>query len=327
MAEAYTTDEQASEILDILAADEPDNDTGPSVDIAPDADEAPAREQADKIAAEDTPPAKTATEAEAEAKATPIEPPVSWDADGKELFKTLPRAAQEKLAKRESERESKFTKTQQEIAEAKKAAEADRTAVQSERQTYAKNLQHVIEMAETMDPILAAGRKKDWAKASAENPIDTQTEWFAYQQRLTQLKQLQDEKDRVDQSMRGDLLKTSNEKLAEKLDFWKDPVQRGVFQSEFRDYVKAHEFSDDELNGLSDHRVIILGRKAMLYDKMIAEQARIVEKRVAAPPQKVMKPQASNDTTTGSARSEALFKRARQTGKLKDQAEAILAVL
>src|SRR5215472_13490318 len=47
----------------------------------------------------------------------PIEPPRSWTKEDKELFTSLPRATQERIAERERSRESDFLRRQNEAAE------------------------------------------------------------------------------------------------------------------------------------------------------------------------------------------------------------------
>jgi hypothetical protein len=47
----------------------------------------------------------------------PIEPPRSWTKEDKELFTSLPRATQERIAERERSREGDFNRRQQEAAE------------------------------------------------------------------------------------------------------------------------------------------------------------------------------------------------------------------
>src|SRR5262249_53107890 len=54
----------------------------------------------------------------------PIEPPRSWTKDDKELFKSLPRETQERIAERERLRESDFLRRQNESADKLKALAA-----------------------------------------------------------------------------------------------------------------------------------------------------------------------------------------------------------
>src|SRR5919204_2088569 len=69
-------------------------------------------------------------------EAPPIEPPRSWTKEDKELFASLPRATQERLAERERSRESDFLRRQNEAAEKLKGLSAKEQAVELARQHY-----------------------------------------------------------------------------------------------------------------------------------------------------------------------------------------------
>ena len=60
----------------------------------------------------------------------PIEPPRSWTKEDKELFTSLPRATQERIAERERSRESDFLRRQNEAAEKLKGLTAKEQAVE-----------------------------------------------------------------------------------------------------------------------------------------------------------------------------------------------------
>src|SRR5207245_11444009 len=78
--------------------------------------------------------------AEAESELPSIEPPRSWTKEDKELFKSLPRATQERLAERERSRDSDFRRRQQEATERAKALEAERSGVEQARERYQQAL-------------------------------------------------------------------------------------------------------------------------------------------------------------------------------------------
>jgi hypothetical protein len=66
----------------------------------------------------------------------PIEPPRSWTKDDKELFTSLPRETQERIAERERSRESDFLRRQNEAADRLKGLTAKEQAVDQARQQY-----------------------------------------------------------------------------------------------------------------------------------------------------------------------------------------------
>src|SRR5690349_18265022 len=85
----------------------------------------------------------TAEDADDEGEAAkPIDPPVSWTAEEKEHFKTLPPEVQETLSRREAEREKFVQSKATEAATARQAAEREAIAqVQTIAQQHAQYLQ------------------------------------------------------------------------------------------------------------------------------------------------------------------------------------------
>lgn len=265
-----------------------------------------------------------------EAKETsPIDPPASWKAEAKERFKALPRETQQDIADRESERERGLTKTQQESADVRKAAEADRAAVQDERKSYASRLNVLIDLANTMDPVLAEGRKTDWAKLHKDDPLNAPAKWFEYQTRQQQVQALETQRNDLLNKVRYENYQKGDKVLREKIpEIWADDGKRKAFQSDFAKYLTQpeHGYSPDEAGSIDDYRAILIGRKAMLYDQLMAQQTKIAATKVVPAQGKIVRSQA-NDDSTDTARSEALAKRARKSGRTDDAVDAIMARL
>jgi hypothetical protein len=95
--------------------------------------------------------AEDETEAEEEADdLPPIEAPVSWDAEAKAVFATLPREAQEIVQKREAERERFVQQKSQEAARAK--TEVEQAAYQQLAQYDAQVSQQLQGLVEQLQP-------------------------------------------------------------------------------------------------------------------------------------------------------------------------------
>jgi hypothetical protein len=328
---ALTVDGAADHIVSLLGND--DVADAPVTPIEQLSDEA----KADRIASEPEPeaevkaPVEGEVEASQEAKVEPevpaIEPPVSWNADAKERFKALPPDLQKYVAERESERDRGLSKTQQETAEAKKAAEAERIAVNQERQALHQRLSASIGYAETTDPVIAEGRKTDWPRFIRENPAEGMAKLVEYQQRESALKQQVAMREDLQNRMAQDALRKAEDELATKLDFWKDKDKRSTFQSELRKYLVNEGYSSEEIAAVSDARAIVLGRKAMLYDQLMAQQATIADKKKAPTPAKtVLKSQASNESSQ-SEKAASAIKRVHSTSRTEEQAAIIAGLL
>ena len=258
-----------------------------------------------------------------------IAPPVSWDAEAKARFQKLPPETQRYIAERESQRDKGLSEAQRKAADADKAMQAKLAETAAERQAYAERLKAFVDVAK-VNPKLAEWQKRDWAKFASENPLESQSEWFAYQQTLGSINAAEAERQAAEGRTRSEQQQSAHKMLTEKLDFWAETDKRNAFQSEFRNFLKTNPdatFSDAELDGMSDPRVVLLGRKAMLYDKLMAEQATIAKAKKPAAQGKILRTQATSSEGDSNPRADALLKRAAKTGRTDDQTAAILALL
>src|SRR5512139_2205613 len=116
-------------------AEAPPKAAEPTENSAPAEDAAPAEE------ATGVEPTETATEP---AELPPIEAPRSWTKEQKEQFANLPREAQEIISGREQDRETTLRRGQNELAEQRKALEAERGKVDQARQQYEAALPQLL---------------------------------------------------------------------------------------------------------------------------------------------------------------------------------------
>ena len=112
-------------------AREPEQPEAPEQAAAP-VEESPPQEENGN---QETAPAEQ-TETTEQAEVPPIEPPRSWTKEEKAEFATYPREAQEKIARREQDREQALRRGQNETAEQRKAIEAERAKLNNLIQEY-----------------------------------------------------------------------------------------------------------------------------------------------------------------------------------------------
>lgn len=85
--------------------------------------------------------AETAKPVESEEEPEPIAAPLSWAKDGKEMFESLPREAQEIISKRENERDAFVRAKSQEVVGVRHAVETEaRTALQTIMENHQRAL-------------------------------------------------------------------------------------------------------------------------------------------------------------------------------------------
>jgi len=135
-------------------------------------------------------PVEATEDAEPEAQLPPIEPPRSWTQAEKERFQSLPRETQEYLHTREQERETALRRSQNEIAEQRKAIQAEREAAEKVRQQYEAQLPALMRELESVNQAQFSDIKtmEDVVKLQAEDPFRFQA-WQVHQMRMQAVKQ------------------------------------------------------------------------------------------------------------------------------------------
>jgi len=83
-------------------------------------------------------------------------------------------------------------------------------------------------------------------------------------------------------------LANEGQKLQDSLPEWSDPEVAKAEKKQIAEYLVSNGYSQDELTAASDHRAIIMARKAMLFDSQQTGN-NAIKKRVAKIP-KVLKP-------------------------------------
>jgi hypothetical protein len=268
--------------------------------------------------------------------APPIEPPRSWTKEDKELFASLPRATQERLAERERSRESDFLRRQNEAAEKLKGLSAKEQTVEQARQHYEAALPQLLATLQSQQ----AGEFAD-IKSMADVERLAREDWPRYLLWDLQQKKIAE----VGQQLVTAQYRQVVEKLAQFTDFAKR--QDDLFKEkvpDMADEAKAAElqkkalavlsdlgFEEAELaqswNGqkdlsLRDHRVQLLIRDATLWREAQAK----VKAAATRPVPPVQRPGAAPSQGAASeAQIQALNKRLETTGSLRDAAALVRA--
>ena len=240
--------------------------------------------------------------------------------DGKEIEVSL-----DELQKGYS-RTQDYTRKTQQVAEVRKAAEAELQAIRAEREQYAQLLGALSEQVKA-----AAEPQIDWDRLYREDPIEyvRQREVMrdnkeraaaidAEQQRLFQI--AQEEQVKQLQTVK---VKESHA-LLEAVPSWKDPAKAKAEKTMLIEFGQKMGFTPQELGNIYDHRVVLALRKAALYDQMQAK--RQVIKPVTNNGPRPAKPGAAGRVSQMSDSVRAK-QRLAKTGRVEDAASAIELLL
>jgi hypothetical protein len=201
-------------------------------------------------------------------------------------------------------------------------ATAKNEATQAQFATAAK----LIESAESM--LDQDTKAVDWQKLREEDPAEYSARKAEVAERRERIEQMKHEassayQEAVKQNLaefeknRLQHLQEQHTLLLDKLPEWQDADKAKAGKAKLADYLMKQGFSDQDVAGASDHRLILMARKAMLYDELQANTD-AAKKKVAKVP-KVLKPGALKPKDQISReRVVQARSRLRQTGKLDD---------
>ena len=268
----------------------------------------------------------------------PIEPPRSWTKEDKEVFSTLPRETQEKIAARDRARETEFRRSQNEAAERSKAFEAERAKVEQARSQYEQALPILLQN-------LQAGYGNEFAdirtmddvqKLAVSDPI-RYTQWDAAQKRMAAVHQevmASQERQKADKIQKlNDYRAREAELFAEKAPEFHDSVQSKKLMDQAVTVLRDLGFQDQELGELyrgekdisiHDHRFALLLRDGIKWRDAQA-QARLKTAQ-AKPLPPVQRPGVTRQAVSpAAAEVQQLRAKFEQSRSLKDGAALLQA--
>jgi len=239
--------------------------------------------------------------------------------DGKEVDVTL-----DELQKGYS-RTQDYTRKTQQIAEVRKQVEQETQAVRAERQQYAQLLGALQAQLQSSEP------QVDLERLYNEDPIEWVRQKEVLRERQEKAYAIQAEQQRLSyvsqqeqQRAMEEHLESQKDALLAALPEWKDPKKAKAEKALVLESAKSVGFSDEDLKSVYDHRLVLLLRKAAMYDQMVSKRQGI--KPVVNNGPRPAKPGAAGrvSTTTESTRAK---QRLAKTGRVDDAASAIELLL
>lgn len=220
----------------------------------------------------------------------------------------------------------------EEAAQLRKSVEQERAQTAQERAHLAEALQHYTQQLQAFQQ----SQEPNWAQLLEADPTEFQRQRFHFEQRQAQLQQAQAAQAHLMQLQQAEsqqrMMQTLQEqqaKLLEALPEWRDSAKFKSEIGELRGALSKTGFSDSEIEGLTDHRMVIVARKAMLYDQMVAKQAQagkqLGSKLEKLPPVRVERPGAGEISLTD-GRTRAM-RQLSKTASARDAAGLIESLL
>lgn len=286
-------------------------------------EEPPKQPEAEKPAEPSQPEATEPEAAEAaQAEQGEDDPVVTVKIDGRDVEVRLSEL------KNGYQRQADYTKKTMEVAEQRKAADAERTKAFQERQAYAANLQRM--QAQLEGTLQEQQQNIQWEKLLAEDPVEYLKQRHLAESRQAQLNQVLAEQQRVGSQMQAEAeqvrrthLQAQQQELLAKLPHWADETKAKAEKTALREYLLKEGYDPSTVDSLSNARDVLTARKAMLYDQIMGK-AEVAAKKVSTLPTKVLQP-GKGDANLD--RRSSAYQRLGKTGRVEDAAAVFASLL
>ena len=227
-------------------------------------------------------------------------------------------------------RQQDYTKKTQEVAAERKQLNEERNSLRA-IQSLANQLQDEYDSLKKVEEV--ENTDEYWNQLKAENPMqflverqemqEKTSEREVAQQKVFHMQQQLAEQSKLEQQR---TLYSEAQKLEEMIPEWKDQATAEKEKAELMTYGRANNYSDEELNNVSDSRAINMLRKAFLWDELQSKKGNLKQKALATPASStaVRNANAPRKKMTEFKKAELKL---RKTGKLKDAASAFEILL
>jgi hypothetical protein len=180
-------------------------------------------------------------------------------------------------------------------------------------------------MAQNQNAELSRYADINWADLKDTDPMEYMEKRLEYQEAKEKISELQNERVRVQQQNETDMGQMLQEKLQKEAELLSKALPEytepgSTFKDEVRNYALNLGFSPQDIDGIADHRVILVLHKAMMQDKVSKTPAK---KSKSAP--KVVKAGTPQTKAQRSRRTvQAKRERLSKTGNQRDAANVFL---
>jgi DNA repair exonuclease SbcCD ATPase subunit len=216
-----------------------------------------------------------------------------------------------------------YTKKTQQVAEQRKALEAEQKAIEEAkymRDAYAERLQAMEQLLNAQQPI------EDLESLKESDPIGYAVRVAEMSQNKEKLYAIQAERQRIAELQQAEqqqgmqqYLSQQAAVLSESLPEYSDPVKGEALRSDLRKFAKNLGFSDQELSAVRDARHVMALYKAMQYDKLQQSKPQL-NKRVNEPPKTIKS--GNSNTSVNTDQVKKAMAQLQKSGKVRDAASA-----
>lgn len=223
-----------------------------------------------------------------------------------------------------------YTRKTQQLAEERRALQAQMQAAQQQLQMQSA-VANLVAEAKAVEGQLAQYKDIDWNALVDADPVQAMKldrqyrELQAYYQgKVNDINQTSQQVQSQQAQMKQEMLVREHQAMLQSIPDWADKTKFDSDVADIRGFLANTGFNADEIGSLVDHRHVIVARKAMLYDKLMAGKPAVTKKVAEAPkPVKSTAPQTTKSKEAYTKTRQEL----RKTGRTEYAERAIEALL
>ena len=298
----------ASAMTSALFAPEPKKEE-PAEEVKPAEAEAPAEAPAEPEA-----PAEEAAE---------DDPTVTIKIDGKDVEVKLSEL------KNGYQRQADYTRKTMEVAETRKAAQAEIEKARAERAQYAEKLQQARTHLEAA--LQLQQQNTNWEELLKSDPVEYLRQRHQAEAWQAQLSKVQQEQQSVRAQSEAEAqaalrahIEAQHQALLDKLPEWKDEAKAKADKAALREYLLNSGYEREAIDNISNARDVEIALKAMRYDELM-RKANAAAKKVATLPAKVVQP--GTGTPPALDKRTSAFQKLSKSGRAEDAAVLFASLL
>lgn len=190
------------------------------------------------------------------------------------------------------QRQSDYSRHMNQLAEQRRAAEAETQRVMAERQHYATQLDQFAVVLQASLPPRPPQEQLD------SDPIGYYQAEKAWEARANQLQQVfaerrkvAEEWERQQAAHQQQTLAQAREQLIEMLPEWRKPETAKAEQPKIAEHLRSIGYADHEIAAAVDPRAVVMARESMLYRQLMSSRPQVQQKLATAP--RMVKPGAA----------------------------------
>ena len=226
-------------------------------------------------------------------------------------------------------RQSDYTKKTTDLANQRKDFEQHQAALLQERQSLQQGLQQLNQQlsAETQNQ----PTQEYWDNLYESDPLEYVRAKDKFRDKEAELAKVQAAQNELAQRQAFDQQEVMKKHIAEEqvkltkaIPEWKDNKVAEMDKRNIVTFAKRYGFNEQELNNATDHRAILMLRKAMLYDELESKKPLVKKKVKKAPKMTKSGKKITTTKTLQKGKVDKAFNKLKSTGSMDSAVDYLL---